>query len=68
MMRRRVTRALRDAHLRWTLKRYKARSVPALDIEGYAQRVYEANRAALPAGVVRGKVLIFGPQKSPKLD
>lgn len=41
-----IEQALRNEHLRIALKNYTARTVPALDIDGYAQKVYEANRAA----------------------
>ena len=39
-------RALRDKHLRNSLKDYATHTVPALDIDAYAQRVYQANRAS----------------------
>jgi hypothetical protein len=41
-----IERALRNEHLRVALERYVSRTVPALDIDGYAQKVYQANRAA----------------------
>ena len=39
-------RTLRDEHLRNSLKDYTARTVPALDIDAYAEQVYQANRAS----------------------
>ena len=41
-----IERALRHEHLRIELESYAANTVPALDIDGYASGVYEANRAA----------------------
>jgi metal-responsive CopG/Arc/MetJ family transcriptional regulator len=41
-----IERALRNEHLRIALECYVSRTVPALDIDGYAQKVYQANRAA----------------------
>ncbi|WGI36182.1 ribbon-helix-helix protein, CopG family (plasmid) [Mycolicibacterium aubagnense] len=41
-----VERALRHEHLRIALKSYTAETVPALNIDDYAQNIYEANRAA----------------------
>lgn len=41
-----IEQALRHEHLRLALNTYTAHTVPALDINAYAQRVYEANRAA----------------------
>jgi metal-responsive CopG/Arc/MetJ family transcriptional regulator len=41
-----IERALRNEHLRIALESYVSRTVPALDIDGYAQKVYQANRAA----------------------
>jgi hypothetical protein len=38
--------ALQNDDLRIALKDYTAQTVPALDVDAYAQRVYEANRAA----------------------
>ncbi|HEY1841755.1 MAG TPA: ribbon-helix-helix protein, CopG family [Mycobacterium sp.] len=40
-----IEQALRNEHLRIALKNYAARTVPALNIDGYAQKVYHANRA-----------------------
>lgn len=39
-----IERALRNEHLRISLANYTARSVPALGIDDYAAKVYEANR------------------------
>ena len=39
-------RALRNEHLRVTLANYTARTVPVLDIDAYAEKVYQSNRAA----------------------
>lgn len=39
-------RALRNEHLRIALENYTTHTVPALDIDAYAQKVYQANRAA----------------------
>ncbi len=41
-----IERALRNEHLRIALHNYTTRTVPALDIDGYAAKVYQANRAA----------------------
>lgn len=41
-----IERALRNEHLRNALEEYKKRTVPALRIDEYAQRVYGANRSA----------------------
>jgi hypothetical protein len=41
-----VERALRNEHLRISLENYTARTVPALDIGAYADKVYQANRVA----------------------
>ena len=41
-----VERALRNEHIRIMLARYTAHTARALDIDGYAERVYQANRAA----------------------
>jgi metal-responsive CopG/Arc/MetJ family transcriptional regulator len=41
-----VEQALRNEHLRVALQNYTARTVPALDIDAYAQNVYQANRSA----------------------
>jgi len=36
----------RNEHLRIALCNYTARTVPALDIDAYAQRVYQANQTS----------------------
>lgn len=41
-----VEKALRNEHLRAALEAYTSRTVPALRIDEYAQRVYQANRTA----------------------
>lgn len=41
-----IEQALRNEHLRIALDDYTTRTVPALDIDGYAQKIYHANRAA----------------------
>lgn len=41
-----IEQALRNEHLCVALRDYTAKTVPALDIDAYAQRVYQANRAA----------------------
>jgi metal-responsive CopG/Arc/MetJ family transcriptional regulator len=41
-----IERALRNEHLRISLENYTTRTVPALDIGAYADKVYQANRAA----------------------
>lgn len=41
-----IERALRNEHLRITLENYTAYTVPALDIDAYAKKVYQANGAA----------------------
>jgi metal-responsive CopG/Arc/MetJ family transcriptional regulator len=41
-----VERALRNEHLRRALHTYKTRTAPALNIDAYAEQVYEANGAA----------------------
>ncbi|MFY2859519.1 ribbon-helix-helix protein, CopG family [Mycobacterium sp. THU-M104] len=37
--------ALRHEHLRISLQNYATRTVPTLDIDAYAEKVYQANRA-----------------------
>lgn len=41
-----IEQALRNEHLRVALQNYTTQTVPALDIDAYAQNVYHANRAA----------------------
>jgi metal-responsive CopG/Arc/MetJ family transcriptional regulator len=41
-----IEQALRNEHLRVALLNYSTRTVPALDIDAYAQKVYDTNRAA----------------------
>ena len=41
-----IEQALRNEHLRIALKNYTSQTVPALDIDAYAQKVYQVNRAA----------------------
>ena len=41
-----VEQALRNEHLRFALHNYTTRTVPALNIDAYAEQVYQANRAA----------------------
>ena len=41
-----IEQALRNEHLRAALQTYSTRTVPALDIDAYAQKVYQANQAA----------------------
>jgi len=41
-----IERALRNEHLRISLENYTTRTVPALGIGVYADKVYQANRAA----------------------
>jgi metal-responsive CopG/Arc/MetJ family transcriptional regulator len=41
-----IEQALRNEHLRVALQTYTTRTVPALDIDDYAQKVYQANGAA----------------------
>ncbi|HKI39118.1 MAG: ribbon-helix-helix protein, CopG family [Mycobacterium sp.] len=41
-----IEQALRNEHLRIALTNYTGRTVPALNIDGYAQKVYQANRTA----------------------
>ena len=41
-----IEQALRNEHLRVALHSYTTRTVPALDIDAYAQKVHSANRAA----------------------
>lgn len=41
-----VEQALRHEHLRIALESYTAETVPALNIDDYAQKIYQANRAA----------------------
>jgi metal-responsive CopG/Arc/MetJ family transcriptional regulator len=40
-----IERALRNEHLRISLENYTTHTVPTLDIDAYAQTVYQANRA-----------------------
>lgn len=39
-----IEQALRNEHLRIALHNYTTRTVPALDIDAYAQKVYQVNR------------------------
>ena len=41
-----IEQAMRNEHLRIALRNYKARTVPALDIDAYAEQVYQANQAS----------------------
>lgn len=41
-----IEQALRNEHLRVSLQSYRTRTVPALDIDGYSQKVYRSNRSA----------------------
>lgn len=41
-----VERALHNEHLRRALNTYTTRTAPALNIDSYAEQVYEANRAS----------------------
>ncbi|MBV8348423.1 MAG: ribbon-helix-helix protein, CopG family [Mycolicibacterium sp.] len=41
-----IERALRNEHLRVALHDYATRTVPALNIDSYAEQVYQANQAA----------------------
>jgi len=41
-----IERALRNEHLRIALANYTTYTVAALDIDGYAAKIYEANRTA----------------------
>jgi metal-responsive CopG/Arc/MetJ family transcriptional regulator len=41
-----IERALRNEHLRISLEKYTTRTVSALDIDAYAEKVYQVNRAA----------------------
>lgn len=41
-----IERALRNEHLRIALHAYTTQTVPALDIDTYAEKVYQANRDA----------------------
>lgn len=41
-----IEQALRNEHLRIALHNYTNRTVPALDIDAYAQNVYRANRSS----------------------
>ncbi len=41
-----IERALHNEHLRISLASYTANTVPALDIDAYADRIYHANRGA----------------------
>jgi len=38
--------SLRNEHLRVALQNYTTRTVPALDIDAYAQKVHQANWSA----------------------
>jgi hypothetical protein len=40
-----IEQALRNEHLRVVLQGYTTRTVPALGIDAYAQKVHSANRA-----------------------
>jgi metal-responsive CopG/Arc/MetJ family transcriptional regulator len=39
-----IEQALRNEHLRVALHNYKTRTVPALNIDAYAEQVYQTNR------------------------
>jgi metal-responsive CopG/Arc/MetJ family transcriptional regulator len=41
-----IERALRNEHLRRALDTYTTHTVPALNIDAYAEQVYEINRAS----------------------
>jgi metal-responsive CopG/Arc/MetJ family transcriptional regulator len=41
-----IERALHNEHLRVSLQNYTTHTVPTLDIDAYAEKVYRANRAA----------------------
>jgi metal-responsive CopG/Arc/MetJ family transcriptional regulator len=41
-----IERALHNEHLRISLKNYTTHTVPTLGIDAYAEKVYQANRAA----------------------
>jgi metal-responsive CopG/Arc/MetJ family transcriptional regulator len=41
-----IEQALRNEHLRRALRQYTTHTVPALNIDAYAERVYQANRDA----------------------
>jgi metal-responsive CopG/Arc/MetJ family transcriptional regulator len=41
-----IERALRNEHLRRALHTYTTRTAPALDLDSYAEQVYDANQAA----------------------
>ena len=41
-----IEQALRNENLRVSLQNYRTRTVPALDIDAYSQKVYQANRSA----------------------
>jgi len=41
-----IERALHNEHLRISLENYTTQTVPTLDIDAYAEKVYQANRAA----------------------
>jgi predicted transcriptional regulator len=41
-----IEKALRNEHLRVALHNYTSRTVPALNIDAFAEQVYKANRAA----------------------
>ena len=41
-----IERALRNEHLRISLENYTTHTVPTLEIDAYAEEVYQANRAA----------------------
>lgn len=40
-----IERALRNEHLRISLENYTTHTVPTLDIDGYADKVHQANRS-----------------------
>lgn len=41
-----IERALYNEHLRISLESYTRHTVPTLDIDAYAEKVYQANRTA----------------------
>ena len=41
-----IERALHNEHLRTSLEQYTTHTVPTLDIDAYAAKLHQANRAA----------------------
>ena len=50
-----IEQAMRNEHLRIALRNYKALTVPALDIDAYAQQVYQLPSCEEPRSFTAGE-------------